>query len=633
MKRLQLYAGYSSFIALCLLLVGCQTQVVNSSDTEQRSQQTIATQSTSDTIDNIYQAKPNEAVIYYKRNDNNYDGWGLHLWDGDSNTTNANELAAGTSWGAAHPASGVHPDLGAYFIVPMNRDDWIDFMFIVHKGDEKDLGGIDHLFNRAKVNSQILYTFQGVSKLYNQPHRVPPISIDGASAHWLDASTIAFNPGAVPTVKLFYSQNADIRTNAENKSIEGGTEVVLKRGQLSEELKTRFPHLADFKAWSLPSGFDAKAALKGQLVVATFNPDGSLEAATLVQKSAVLDAVFASAAAEVNLGAIVDQGSTRFSVWAPTAQNITLKLYKKPSSKAKALAMSFDQDSGVWIYDSKKNLSGYFYRYDIRVYHPESNQIEQYEVTDPYSLSLSTNSKFSQVVDLDAENLKPARWGQGQYVVAQPEDIVIYESHLRDLTLSDQLGTATLNGKYGALAETDRASVQHLMALQQAGLTHLHLLPSFDIATTNEFAGEQVNIDDKVSRLCQLSGDFRQSEFGQYCETDLSIRDVLTGFPGDSDQQQNLMSFVRPLDNFNWGYDPFHYTVPEGSYAVNANGTDRILEYRDMVQSIHDMGLNFVMDVVYNHTNEAGLASKSVLDKVVPGYYHRLNIESGAVEN
>ncbi len=612
------------------LLSGCQ---VTDSSPAIRSEAAAATTAVDISALDIYQAKANEAVIFYKRADGNYDGWGLHLWDGDGRTNGVNELVEGTSWDAPRPHDGVHPDFGAYYVVPMNTDNWGDFMFIVHKGNDKDVGGLDHRFNRDLHGSQYLFTFEGVSKLYTEPHLVPPIAIDGAAAHWLDERTLAFNPGVVPTVKLYYSEDANLRTNAAEKTMEGGESVPLTRTSLSEELKAAYPQLAEFKAWQLPADLDIKQIVKSQLVVATFNPDGSLETATQVQKAGVLDALYADAAADLELGAVIDNGQTTFRVWAPTALNVELKLYKNLTKKPKTLAMDFDEQTGAWVATSKKDERGTYYRYHVEVFHPDTNAIESYEVTDPYSLSLSANSEFSQVVDLNAANLMPKNWGSGNYIVAQPEDIVIYESHIRDLTLSDRSGSAALNGKYGAFTESQRASMQHIQALQKAGLTHLHLLPSFDIATTIEFDDQQANIDDPVTRLCALSEAFVASDYGHYCDGEQTIRDVLASFPADSEKQQDFMSYVRPLDNFNWGYDPYHYTVPEGSYATDPNGSARILEYRTMVQKIHDMNLNVVMDVVYNHTNQSGVADKSVLDKIVPGYYHRLNLLSGAVEN
>src|SRR5690606_23178219 len=88
---------------------------------------------------------------------------------------------------------------------------------------------------------------------------------------------------------------------------------------------------------------------------------------------------------------------------------------------------------------------------------------------------------------------------------------------------------------------------------------------------------------------------------------------------------------IRDEDGFNWGYDPLHFTVPEGSYATDPNGVQRILEFREMVQSLSNMGLRVVMDVVYNHTSSYGQYERSILDKIVPGYYHRRNGE-GFVE-
>ena len=125
----------------------------------------------------------------------------------------------------------------------------------------------------------------------------------------------------------------------------------------------------------------------------------------------------------------------------------------------------------------------------------------------------------------------------------------------------------------------------------------MHLLPAFDFATTNE---------DKSA--------WESPSF-----------DVLAGLPPDSSEQQALVAATADRDAFNWGYDPLHYNVPEGSYATNADGAARVLEFREMVQSLNQTGLRVVMDVVYNHTNSAGQNPNSILDKLVPGYYHRLN--------
>src|SRR5262249_52707124 len=104
----------------------------------------------------------------------------------------------------------------------------------------------------------------------------------------------------------------------------------------------------------------------------------------------------------------------------------------------------------------------------------------------------------------------------------------------------------------------------------------------------------------------------------------------LASFPPDSTAQQAAIAAVRERDGFNWGYDPWHYTAPEGSYATDPDGVARIRELREMVAALHRAGLRVVLDVVYNHTTAAGQDPRSVLDRIVPGYYHRLD-ENGAI--
>ena len=137
------------------------------------------------------------------------------------------------------------------------------------------------------------------------------------------------------------------------------------------------------------------------------------------------------------------------------------------------------------------------------------------------------------------------------------------------------------------------------MPSASAGLTHIHLLPAFDCATINENKAQRV-------------------------EPDAAL---LATYPPDSDQQAEAVRATADQDGFNWCYDPFHYNVPEGSYSTDPNGSRRIYEFRSMVQSLHQNKLRVVMDVVYNHTSAAGQAEKSVLDKVVPGYYQRRNLD------
>ena len=214
------------------------------------------------------------------------------------------------------------------------------------------------------------------------------------------------------------------------------------------------------------------------------------------------------------------------------------------------------------------------------------------------------NSKRSQIVDLTDPELKPEGWDAApKPALEAPEDIVIYELHIRDFSIGDLTVPEELRGTYKAFTVKESNGMKHLGALSQAGLTHIHLLPAFDIASVNEDKSTWQTVDEAE----------------------------LASLPPDSDEQSIAVSAITASDGFNWGYDPLHYTTPEGSYATDPDGTARIVEFREMVQSLNESGLRVVMDVVYNHTNASGQSENSVLDRLVPGYYHRLNAE-GAVE-
>jgi len=142
--------------------------------------------------------------------------------------------------------------------------------------------------------------------------------------------------------------------------------------------------------------------------------------------------------------------------------------------------------------------------------------------------------------------------------------------------------------------------MQHLQALSKAGMTDIHLLPVFDIGSVPE----------------------------QGCVTPK----IPAGLAPDNTEAQAIIARSQASDCYNWGYDPYHFNAPEGSFASDpADGATRIIEFRQMVQALHRIGLRVGMDVVYNHTFIAGQNEKSVLDRVVPGYYHRLNAR-GEVE-
>lgn len=431
-------------------------------------------------------------------------------------------------------------------------------------------------------------------------------------AHWIDRQTIVWDAvvqGA--TYTLHYSADADLVWNSH--SIQGGGRIPLQliESGLSQAQRNRFPHLAQYQALAVKEMLDADLSklLIGQLLISASDAQGRILAVSGLQLPGVLDDLYAY---EGPLGPTyhVDGNITDYKIelalWAPTARSVHLLKYENATSvePSVSLPMTKEQASGVWHVQVPADWDRSFYRYQIDVFVPELQRFETSVVTDPYSVSLAVDSSMSQIVNLNDADLLPVNWqALKKPVIEAPEDIVIYELHVRDFSIQDESVPAELRGTYGAFTQSDSAGMRHLTSLAEAGLTHIHLLPAFDFATVPEQRDRQRTISIE--------------ELGQ--------------FPSDAIQQQAMLQAIKEEDGFNWGYDPWHYSVPEGSYAVEPNGAQRILEFRNMVTALNHTGLSVVMDVVYNHTTASGQDAKSVLDKIVPTYYHRLNAD-GEVE-
>ncbi|WP_051201935.1 pullulanase-type alpha-1,6-glucosidase [Ferrimonas senticii] len=623
----------SALLAGCaLLLAGCD------SDND-----TPTNQAPEPVTEIVLPVSPNErqAVIYYNRADQDYSDWGLHLWGAQGANFVSNEYISDsgeTDWAKPQLAEGIDPTFGAYYVVELDSADWQSFNFIVHKGDEKDVGGGDHRFSKADLGQQI-FTFSGNGQLFVEPLTEPPLTIEGASSHWLiDAngdSVLLTNDNNLGSATLYASATAELAIDGASNRLVNGNAYPLTTTDLSAELQRQYPHLADFSAWRFATEVDANTLLKQQLVLHHSRADGS-QMATQVQLAGALDGLYGDAASQLDYFPQLSGNLAGFTLWAPTAQQVSLvPAYFSNGSivEAAPIAMSFDDDSGAWTLSTDQLVSGDYYRYELTLYHPLTMQLETYRVADPYSLSVSTNSTYSQLLDLDDSALQPSGWlDDADHQVDSAEQIIIYEAHIRDFSNSDQLGSAAYNGKYLAFTETERESVSHLQSLADAGLTHFHLLPSFDIASVNENPAQRIDLTSSKAALCALNPSAALCSNTDVAASD-TIAEALARCDVSSGCGQQLLADVRGLDSFNWGYDPLQYSTPEGSYASDANGSSRVLEFRQMVHSLHQMGLSVVMDVVYNHTASSGLYDNSVLDRIVPGYYHRLNPYNGSIEN
>lgn len=563
----------------------------------------------------------------------------LHLWNNDAcNATAESGLNAGWDDKANTPTA--VDSFGPSWVVPLAKLEGC-INFIARNGDLANLTGADMKVVFSDHPDRTVAIVAGKSEVFDSRADAftAAFGVAGASAHLIDGNTLIWQGGKdKPHVRLYYTESGTIKANAEG--VFDFPYLSLTATSLTAEQQAKYPHLKDAAAFALPSGKDLKPLLKGELVAIGTDADGILQGATLVQSAGALDALYAEEATKLAYGAIVEGGNVTFRLWAPTAKSVKLALFDEQHKALGERTMTQDDASGSWSVQGGQELVGKFYRYDIEVYHPLSRKLESYQVTDPYSLSLAMNSEFSQVVDLDDPALKPEGWDslKAPHSQQNPADITIYEAHVRDLTGNDESTKPEHRGKFLGLTDSDSVPVKHLQSLAQSGVSHLHLLPVFDIATVNEDPAKVANLQDDFSKLCQVNAEVKDSKFGGYCGGGQTIEAVLADLQGadskESPQVQELSGYLRGVDSFNWGYDPYHYTAPEGSYATDAEGSQRILEFREMVKAIkQNIGMNVVMDVVYNHTNEAGLGPKSVLDKIVPWYYQRLNPETGSVEN
>ncbi|HHQ4756277.1 TPA: pullulanase-type alpha-1,6-glucosidase [Aeromonas hydrophila] len=565
--------------------------------------------------------------------------YSLHLWNNDACSATA-ESGLNASWDDKVNAPAAADGFGPSWVVPLSKLEGC-INFIARNGDLANLTGSDMKVVFSDHPDRTVAIVAGKNEIFGSRAEAftAAFGVAGASAHLIDGNTLIWKGGKdKPHVRLYYTESGTIKANAEG--VFDFPYITLTPTSLTAEQQAKYPHLKDAATFALPAGKDLKPLLKGELVAIGTDADGILQGATLVQSAGALDALYSEAATKLTYGAVVEGGNVTFRLWAPTAKSVKLALFDEQHKPLGERTMTLDEASGSWSVQGGSELVGKFYRYDIQVYHPVSRKLESYQVTDPYSLSLAMNSEFSQVVDLNDPALKPEGWDslKAPHSQQNPADITIYEAHVRDLTGNDDSTPAEHRGKFLGLTDTDTAPVKHLQALAKSGVSHLHLLPVFDIATVNEDPAKVANISDDFGKLCQVNPEVQNSKFAGYCSSGQTIEAVLGDLQGgdskENPQVQELYGYLRGVDSFNWGYDPYHYTTPEGSYATNAEGSQRILEFREMVKAIkQNIGMNVVMDVVYNHTNEAGLGPKSVLDKIVPWYYQRLNPETGSVEN
>ncbi len=284
-----------------------------------------------------------------------------------------------------------------------------------------------------------------------------------------------------------------------------------------------------------------------------------------------------------DLGCTYTPEATTFKVWTPTSEGVTLKLYATGSDTEEGAAdlgeyeMAFDEETGVWSVTVEGDLLNVYYTYEVDTVALVTGTKKTNETVDIYAKATGVNGNRAMVVDLDSTD--PEGWENDQHIfVDEQTDAIIWEVVVRDFSASESSGVSEANrGKFLAFTEegttvNGEGNISTCVDyLKELGVTHVQINPFYDFASIQE-------------------------------DKDLSTQ-------------------------YNWGYDPKNYNVPEGSYSSNPyDGNVRINECKQMIQALHEAGIGVIMDVVYNHTYAS---DTSFFQLAVPNYYYRFNASGG----
>lgn len=330
------------------------------------------------------------------------------------------------------------------------------------------------------------------------------------------------------------------------------------------------------KTITLSASLKSSYATSAPYTIEVTDSEGNTDKLSVGVSSSLVENWFGKYAAlslessDLALGLTMNGTTASFKTWAPIASNVELLLFKNASElstpSTDPIKMEIDEN-GFWTVKNV-NVAAYKY-YKFRI---TNNDVEK-DVADIWSYIASGDSVASQICSIDDASAKPADWeetyvnpfGNSGSETKSYTDAVIYEMHIRDW--SRAFAKSSL-GKFDDITDALKDSGAFAKHLKDLGITHVQILPMFDYAETN----------------------------------------------ADS--------------NYNWGYNPYHYNVPEGrytNYGSAKDGTDSVIQMRKMIKAFHDAGIAVNMDVVYNHTS--GVGNGSLYDMTVPEYFYRFDSE------
>ncbi|MGH1042079.1 type I pullulanase [Bacillus wiedmannii] len=475
----------------------------------------------------VSNSKTTEVIIHYKEQSGNTKDWNLWLWGENAN-------------GKSYEFTG-EDEFGKY--AKINIDGDYDRVGFIIRTNEWEKDGGDRWIENIKDGRAEVWILSGDDKVYNSKPS-SDLSIQKATID-------SFNEITVTTNVPFHIKERKIEI--EGIKIKNISPYDINSGNITNKVKIITEQKIDLKQ---------TYKVKIENVADTYTEIGK------VIRSEEFDHSFYYGGND--LGNIYTPQHTKFRVWAPTASEAKLVTYKKWNDKIGTEINMQQSEKGTWKAELTGNQKGLFYTYKVKIGDKWA------EAVDPYARAASVNGDKGAVVDLEDTN--PKKWKTNKKPkFKNPEDAIIYELHVRDLSIQPESGIKH-KGKYLGVTEKGTKGPKDVKTgldhMKDLGVTHVQLLPIFDYASVNE---------------------------------------------------ENLNE-----PQYNWGYDPKNFNVPEGSYSTNPyEPTVRITELKQMIQTLHDNNLRVVMDVVYNHMYNA---AESNFHKLVPGYYYRYN-EDGTFAN
>lgn len=471
--------------------------------------------------------KTTEIIVHYKEQSGNTKDWNLWMWGENAN-------------GKSYEFTG-EDEFGKYAKIKIDGD-YNRVGFIIRTNEWEKDGG-DRWIENIKDGRAEVWILSGDEKVYNSKP---------SSDLTIQKATIdSFNEITVTTNVPFNSKEQKIEI--EGIKIKEINPFDKNGGDITNKVKIITEQKIDLKQ-------TYKVKIENLAYMNT-------EIGKVI-RSEEFDKLFYYSGND--LGNIYSPQHTKFRVWAPTASEAKLVTYKKWNDKIGTEINMQQGEKGTWKAEIKGNQKGLFYTYKVKIGDKWT------EAVDPYVRAASVNGDKGVVIDLNETN--PKKWKANKKPeFKKPEDAIIYELHVRDLSIQPESGIKQ-KGKYLGVTEKGTKGPEGVKTgldhMKDLGVTHVQFLPIFDYASVNE---ETLN---------------------------------------------------EP--QYNWGYDPKNFNVPEGSYSTNPyEPTVRITELKQMIQVLHDNNLRIVMDVVYNHMYNA---AESNFHKLVPGYYYRYN-EDGTFAN